>query len=197
METPVAVLGTLAEFHQEPIPYNLASLVHLVARIQPDFLCLDMTPEQWRTQDFGGLPPEYREALLPLAYQTDMVIAPIAGGHPPAEPDASGWRGSTIRFMRGCLAMLQRSAPGPDAINHGIRHAAADLLYGLTELLAGQPTVQAWKTHTHHLIEMVQKVAQRDPGARILVVVNVRHCHHIRRQLQKCSEIRVVDYAHL
>ena len=61
-QTTVAVLGTLAEFHSEPIPYDLAALVKLVSDIQPDLLCLDMTEEQWRTQDFGGLPPEYRKA---------------------------------------------------------------------------------------------------------------------------------------
>ena len=46
--TRVAVLGTLAEFHREPIPYDLAALVRLVTDLGPDLLCLDMTPEQWQ-----------------------------------------------------------------------------------------------------------------------------------------------------
>ena len=75
--TTIAVLGTLAEFHREPIPYNLTALVHLVADIHPDLLCLDMTTEQWQQQDFATLPPEYQEALLPLAEQTDIVVVPL------------------------------------------------------------------------------------------------------------------------
>lgn len=195
--TPVAVLGTLAEFHQEPIPYDLDALVRLVARVQPDLLCLDMTPEQWQARDFGGLPPEYRSALLPLAHQTDMVVVAVAGNHPPAEAEASGWRGAVIRFLRRRLAALQRHAPSPEAINQGIRHHTADLIYSMAEWLAGQATYRAWKAHTNHLIRSIREVAQRDPGARVLVVVNVRHCHHIRRELEKFPEIRVVDYQDL
>ena len=53
--TPVAVLGTLAEFHEEPIPFDLNAFVRLVARLRPDLLCLDMTPDDWRQRDFGGV----------------------------------------------------------------------------------------------------------------------------------------------
>lgn len=195
--TPVAVLGTLAEFHKEPIPYDLDALVRLVSRLHPDLLCLDMTPEQWQQRDFGGLPPEYREALLPLAYQTDIVIAPIAGEHPPEEPAAPGWRGRAIAALRRWLATLQRAAPGPDEINQGLRHYLADGLYELIAWLAGPPTRQKLKDHTSHLIQEVLELARRDPGARILVVVNVRHCHIIRAALRKYPEIQVMKYSEL
>ncbi len=195
--TPVAVLGTLAEFHTEPIPYDLDALVRLVYRLHPDLLCLDMTPEQWQRGDFGGLPPEYREALLPLAYQTDIVIAPIAGEHPPEEPNAPGWRGKAIGTFRGWLASLQRTAPGPDAVNQGIRHMLADALYSLGAWLAGRETSQKLRDHTRHLTQAVLELARRDPQARILVVVNVRHCHHIRAALRKYPEMQVVKYSEL
>jgi hypothetical protein len=195
--TPVAVLGTLAEFHKEPIPYDLNALVRLVSGLHPDLLCLDMTEEQWRQRDFGGLPPEYREALLPLAYQTDIVIAPIAGENPPEEPTATGWRGKAIAMLRRWLASLQRTAPGPDAINQGLRHNLADGLYELIAWLAGPPTRQKLKAHTRQLIQAVLELAGRDPGARILVVVNVRHCHIIRAALRKYPEIQVVKYSEL
>ncbi len=196
-ETPVAVLGTLAEFHREPIPYDLDALVRLVAQIQPDLLCLDMTPEQWRGRDFGGLPPEYQSALLPLAHQTDIVVVAVAGEHPPAEADGPGWRGKVIHFLRGRLALLQRGTNGAEAINQGFPHLAANVIYGMAEWLAGQDTIDAWKAHTDHLIQAVRAAAQHDPGARMLVVVNVRHCHHIRRELKKYPEIRVVNFQDL
>lgn len=192
--TRVAVLGTLAEFHREPIPYDLAALVRLVSELQPDLLCLDMTSEQWQQQQFADLPPEYREALLPLAYQTDIVVAPIAEERPPAEPTASGWRGWLIDLLRGGLASIQGTAPGPAAVNQGWRHDLANVLYHLIARLAGGQAEQAWERHRHHLTRQILEIARRDPGRRVLVVVNVRHCHHIRPALRQYPEVEVVPF---
>jgi len=195
--TMIAVLGTLADFHREPIPYNLGALVQLVRRIQPDLLCLDLTPEQWRTRTFADLPPEYREALLPLAHQTDIVVVPIAGECPPPEPAAPGWRGQVIRWARSGLAALHRSAPGPAAANQGWRHEAANWLYALIGWLAGPELQRDWKNHIDQLTRQVLETARRDPGRRILVAVNVRYCHHIRHALHGRPELRVVDLSEL
>ena len=195
--TPVAVLGTLAEFHREPIPYDLGALVRLVNELRPDLLCLDMTLDQWQRHDFADLPPEYREALLPLAHQTDIVVVPIGGKQPLEEPTASGWRGRTITVLRRWLAGLQRTAPGPAAINEGWRHHLADALYSTIAWLAGGDVRRAWHAHTAHLTQQVLEVVRRDPGCRVLVVVNVRYCHHIRPALRKHPEIDVVSYLHL
>lgn len=194
--TQVAVLGILAEFHREPIPYDLAALVRLVTNLAPDLLCLDMTPEQWQRRDFGGLPPEYRDALLPLAHQTDIVVVPIAGQRPPEEPTAPGWRGQAIAVLRRWLAYLQRTAPGPAATNQGLRHFFANVFYSLIAALAGREARRAWRAHRDHLIQKVLEVARRDPGRRVLVVVNVRHCHHIRPALKK-HQVQVVRYSEL
>jgi hypothetical protein len=195
--TPVAVLGTLAEFHREPIPYDLKALVRLVTEIQPDLLCLDITAEQWRHRDFKDLPPEYQEGLLPLAHQTDIVVVPIAEERPPEEPSAPGWRGKAIRGLRGWLAGLQRRASGPAAINQGPRHEIANLLYHLIVLLAGGDDKRPPEVHADHLTEQIRELADREAGRRILVVVNVQYCHLIREQLRHSPRIEVRGYAEL
>lgn len=195
--TRVAVLGTLAEFHREPIPYDLTALLKLVTDIDPDLLCLDMTPEQWHEQEFDKLPPEYAEALLPLAHQTDIVVVPIGGGHPPPKPQAPGWRGKAIGWLRERLAILQRTAPGPDAINQGWRHEMANLLYSATKWLADDGMAEAWRDHGDELTQAVLAAARRDPGARVLVVVNVQHCHIIRARLRRYGDLEVVAYTEL
>ncbi|GGL59692.1 hypothetical protein [Planomonospora parontospora] len=195
--THVAVLGTLAEFHAEPIPYDLAALVRMVYEQRPDLLCLDITTEQWTERAFSDLPPDYRDALIPLADQTDIVIVPVAGTRSPTEPAAPGWRGTAIRLLRRCLASLQRSARSPAAANAWHRHLLADLLYGLSALLAGRGARRAWREHTERLVARVHQAASNDPGARILVAVNVRHCHHVRRALRRLPGIRLVRHDRL
>ncbi|NOX60813.1 MAG: hypothetical protein GXP42_02525 [Chloroflexi bacterium] len=196
-KTSIAVLGTLAEFHKESIPFDLNALVQLVYEINPDLLCLDISPEQWRTQDFDDLPPEYREALLPLAYQTDIVVVPIGESLPPREPGATGWRGKAILLLRNLLAWLEKTAPGPEAINSGWRHDLANHLYELTLRLGQEDAVAELERHRRALIENIVAAARRDPGARILVVVNVRHCHHIRPALRHYEDIEVKDFSEL
>ena len=195
--TPVAVLGTLTEFHHEPLPYNLKALVKLVNTLRPDLLCLDITPDQWQRRDFADLPPEYVEALLPLAHQTDIVVVPIGEAQPLEEPQASGWRGSVIDLLRRGLIGLQRTSPDPAAINQGWRHHVANELYDTIARLAGQDVRHAWHAHTVYLTRRVLETAHRDPGCRVLVVVNVRYCHHIRPALAKHPEVDVVSYLNL
>ena len=157
MNTSIAVLGTLADFHRQPIPYNLGALMALVRRIQPDLLCLDLTPEQWRDQAFADLPPEYREALLPLARQSDIVVIPIAGDCPPPEPNATGWRAGVLRWAMAGLAIRYRSAPDPTSANRGWRHDLANGLYEVIGRLAGSGLREDWRNHIAHLTQQVQR----------------------------------------
>ncbi len=196
-QTKIAVLGTLAEFHREPIPYDMPALLDLVADINPDLLCLDMTQDQWQSQAFDDLPPEYQEALLPLAHQTDIVVAPIAGGQAPPKPEAGGWRGATIQWLRNRIATIQRTASGPDAINQGWRHHLANQLYDVTRRLSVGELEKATREHTDHLTQAALQVARRDPGARVLVVVNVQYCHIIRERLRQYEDIAVTTYTDL
>lgn len=189
--TRVAVLGTLAEFHRESIPYNLSALLDLVAAINPDLLCLDITPEQWQAQSFSDLPPEYQEALLPLARQTDIVIAPIGDGQPSPKLEATGWRGKAIEWLRRRIATIQRTAPSPDAMNQGWRHDLANHLYSATQWLVRNGIETILRERTDRLTQNILTIARRDPDARVLVVVNIQYCHVIRARLRDYDDLEV------
>ena len=75
----MAVLGTLAVFHCEPIPCDLAVLVRLVADLRPSQLCLDITREQWEQRKFDELPPEYREASFRWHIRRISSSYPVPG----------------------------------------------------------------------------------------------------------------------
>ncbi len=195
--TQIAVLGTLAEFHQDPLPYDLTALVDLVAEIHPDLLCLDISLEQWQRQDFSNLPAEYSEALLPLAAQTDIVVVPVGGPEMMPQATAVGWRDGLIGWARRFLAQMQATAPGPDAINQGWRHELGNMLYGLARKLAGSAVNHAYHAHIDQLSQAALHVAKNNPGSRILVVTNIQYCHHIRPQLREQPGIQVKTYYEL
>jgi hypothetical protein len=196
-KTAVAVLGTLADFHREPIPYNLGALLHLVRDLQPDLLCLDMTKEEWAAQDFAGLPLEYREALVPLAGQTDIVVVPVADERPSPEPALQGVRATIGKRVKQALAYLQRSAPSPAAINQGLRHHLANDLYEVLAGLQGGDLRRNAILHASRLAWNVVQAVRRDPGRRVLVVVNVRYCHYLRRYLRSYVDLQVVPFPEL
>jgi hypothetical protein len=56
---------------------------------------------------------------------------------------------------------------------------------------------KATREHTDHLTQAVVQVARRDPGARVLVVVNVQYCHIIRERLRQFENIEVTTYTDL
>ena len=185
--TQIAVLGTLAEFHRDPLPYDLTALVDLVAAINPDLLCLDISLDQWQQQDFSSLPAEYSEALLPLADHTDIVVVPVGGSQTMPQSTAVGWRGVLIGWLRQLLAWMLATAPGPDAINQGWRHELGNMLYGLARKLAGNAVNHAYHAHIEQISQAALRVAENNPGSRILVVTNIQYCHHVRPQLQQAG----------
>lgn len=196
-QTRIAVLGTLAEFHEAPIPYDLASLVALVAEMNPDLLCLDISMEEWQRQTFHSLPPEYRDALLPLAHQTDIVVVPIGGKQAMPTATATGWRGAVIAGLREVINWLQTGISGPDALNQGWRHDVGNLLYGLTRRLAGKGSQHAYHAHIEQVSQAALHAAANNPGSRILVVTNIQYCHHIRPLLRQQPDVVETDYTNL
>jgi hypothetical protein len=94
-----------------------------------------------------------------------------------------------IGWARQLLAWMQASAPGPDAINQGWRHEVGNALYRLARTLAGSTVNHAYHAHIKQLSQAARRVAENNPGSRILVVTNIQYCHHIRPQLQQAGLI--------
>lgn len=195
--TRVAVLGTLAEFHNGAIPFDLAGFLAMVAAINPDLLCLDITPRQWCERDFDGLPLEYRDALLPLARQTDIVVVPIGTVVPPSNEAVGKRRRQLIDWLRRWIVAIQRTVPAPDAASQGWRHTATNYLYAAIRLLSAGNIKGELTDYVNALVRKVIEVSQQDPGSRVLVVVNVQHCHIVRRRLRDFPDVEVANFRNL
>ena len=90
-KTRIAILATLADLHQQPIRYDLAELARIVTDVQPDLLGVEVERDEFERADLARAPIEVRDALIPLAQRSDIVIVPIgaASGDELRAPAAS------------------------------------------------------------------------------------------------------------
>ncbi len=197
MRTRIAVLGTMAEFHNEAILLERSSLLELVATVNPDLLCLDITPKQWHERDFDRLPSEYRQALLPLASQTDIVVAPIGENVAPPNRVLGGWKHLVINWLHNWINLIQCTTPKLTTANLGWRLDLVNYLYYIIQWLSGSNVNREARTHIDNLAQEILALSQRDPNTRILVVVNVQYCYVIQKRLRKCKELNITTCSKL
>ncbi|GMR11795.1 MAG: hypothetical protein BMS9Abin28_2639 [Anaerolineae bacterium] len=199
MKSRVAILGTLAELHREPIRYDLKTLSQLVRDLKPDLLCAEIHPEDWRAGDSEKLSAEYREALVPLSRRTDIVIIPVSNSQGsfsfvPQEGPLLGLRSLLVRMLTWELRLMQRLANGPRALNSGFFGFMCDLNCALTAKVCGAETQATWDATNGGLVVNIQAAIRRDPGRRVLVTVDCRRRHRLVHDLSRSPELDIVDY---
>ena len=198
-KTPLAVLGTLADLHREPIRYNLACLTDLVEQLNPDLLVAELQREAWEAGDVSAASIEYREALIPLAARTNIVIVPIQGAArcEPGMAQAAHMaysRRAILRWLDGLLRWFQLRADGPRAIHSGSFGHICHTICLLEAWVGGASVRQAWDAANRALLENVLAAVRRDPGVRVLVTVDCRRSHQLAKRLRHMDEVELVAY---
>jgi hypothetical protein len=195
----VAVLGTLADLHREPIRYNLACLTQLVEELNPDLLFAELQREAWEAGDVRAAPVEYREAIIPLAARTNIVIVPIqgtAGSELVVVQDGrlARLRRAILRGLDGLLRWFQRRADGPRTIHSGSFGHVCHTICLLETLVGGPATRHAWDAANRALLKNVLDAVRRDPGVRVLITVDCRRWHQLVERLRHVDEVELVAY---
>lgn len=198
----VAVLGTLADLHQEPIRFNLKTLRRLVKELKPDLLCAEIHPNDWQRSDWDRMMPEYKEALVSLSRRSDIIIVPVSSSNEREliAPWDQRWyrlRSWIVRLLNGQLRFMQRVANGPRAINSGVFSWLCDGTCSLTAWVCGPEARQAWDKNNEVILNNILAAVQRDPGRRVLVTVDCRRRHRLEKQLRRAPGIDLVFYQHL
>jgi len=200
VKTRLALLYTMGDLHAEPLRYDLNCLRLLVADLAPDLLCVEVTQEAWESGQLSASGLEIRSALVPVSAATDIVLVPVAPSPARFSDYASppSWRRDLARWLDLCLRWGQRKADGPEAIHGPIFQTFCHTLCTLTELSWKPQDRAAWEAQNHSLVESILQVVRRDPGRRVLVVVQCQRLHRIVPLLNAhAEELEIVSYQEL
>lgn len=198
-KTRIALLGTVADLHKQPIRYDLDELKRIVERTQPDLLGVEVERDAFEREDLSRAPMEVRETLIPLALKTDTVIVPIgaASDHELRAP-RHGWllgvRRTLIGWLDGMMAWIQKFANGAREVNSTIISHTCGLLCDLEAYASGEHGRRAWEMTNEKMLRNIEWMAQRDPNTRILVAVQCRRKHALEQQLKRMPGIQLVNY---
>jgi len=198
--TRLAVLGTLADLHREPLVYDLARLRSLATDLAPDLLCAEITSDAWERHDLSAATLEVREALAPIEAATDIVVVPVAASRKsyaeflPANP----WRRTLVHALDRLLRWGGRKASRPEAVNGVLFGAFCHTVCWLAERLWTAEQRAAWEAQNRAIVENIVQAVQRDPGRRVLVAVQCQRVHRLRSWLPAYHELlEIVDYREL
>jgi hypothetical protein len=140
---------------------------------------------------------ELRHALEPAARLTEMVLVPIAPTSKRFEDFVAppGWRQSLVRAFDRLLRWGQRNTDRPEKINGPVFEVFCHTVCALTELAWSREERAAWEAQNADLVEAILEAVRRDPGRRVLVVVQCQRMHRLVPQLKAHSdELEFVSY---
>lgn len=198
--TRLAVLGTLADMHRQPLAFDLACLRSLVADMSPDLLCAEVTQEVWESRNFPPTEIEVREALAPIVEATDIVLIPVSPT-PWRHTDFGekfGWRQSLILALDRFLRWGQRKANRPEVVNGWLFGGFCHTVCGLAEILWSANDRASWEAQTETMAENIIQAVRRDPGLRVLVAVQCQRIHRLVPLLRSYpDDVQIVHYQNL
>ncbi len=142
--------GTLSDLHRQPIHYDLAELERIVDAVQPDLLGVEVERSEFERNDLARAPIEVREALVPLARRSAIVLAPI-GSPSPDELRApkTGLRSGLTRALDDTLGFIQKTANDARRVNSTfISHTCGMICHLEENMLVGKKGAPPGKART-------------------------------------------------
>ncbi len=203
VRSTVALLGTLRELHALLPAYSLTRLEKLVVEKKPDLLCVEIDRRDWETGDLDQAPIEGSEVLAGLSRSSEITLVPIGGGGRlwaesgipcPCRGVLASVRRWLARRLDEMTVGLMRLAGGPRAINSPMVEHLCGALCDLQLGLSDRESRRAWMARNQELLDGVLWALRHDPGRRVLVALDCRRKHWLRKELQSIPDIALVDF---
>lgn len=199
----VALLGTLRDLHLALPGYTLGRLQELVAAKRPDLLCVELSRQGWESDDLTLAPIEVRDALAQLSRCSEVTLIPIGpGGISWSDAGIPSPRRGFLTSVRRRLCIVldrmtivvMRLAGDPRTINSPLLEHVCGIFCELQTALTDPEGRRVWRSRNQELLDGVLWALRHDPGRRVLVALDCRRKHWLRRRLQSIPDVTVVDF---
>lgn len=203
----IFLLGTLHQLHLEMGFYSLADLRSIVEHIQPDVICVELSPAMLKECERLANKVESFDVLLPYADEHGCSIVPL-------EPDEPR-RSEILELQKNAYAELQEQDPRAEAlfdefldlfydelfsswnsvldVHLETTQALIRMKHAFQERVFGEGEVAGWGAWNEHFLERIEAAAAENPGVRVLVGVGVEHVYWLQERLMGKTGLELAD----
>jgi vacuolar-type H+-ATPase subunit E/Vma4 len=208
-KTVLIILGTL-HFGLDRAPEYIQILGNIIREFNPDVICGELSPEELNSNSSSRIKPEYSAAILPVAIEKRITIAPIEPSYDePFRKEAKRIREEaeeetqkladgkmTLDFIEKLisvfLARLINVIKIPGAHEY-LQRREYDLLFMeswynvindyLPKFLA------QWNEWNEYFYDRISEAIEKYSGKRILVTVGLDHKYWLWQKLESRNDI--------
>jgi hypothetical protein len=203
----VFLLGTLYKRHDQVPAYSVDALVHIVEKVAPDILVLDVTPEELRKRTVHPSKIEYTTGVFPLMDKRQFISYPAEPAEPMFSEIVEGLKGRLQQFEqeqpalsatfkrteKNMYAVLGKHWTSAAKVQDEVTSEMIDSAARLQAEIVGPVMKDADERWDRHTADTVSRAVREHPGKRVLVLTGIRNRPLVQRHLQADASIKLVD----
>ncbi len=205
-KTEIVLIGTLRDSHYLSHNYSMSQLKEILNGIQPDIICIDMTPKHYINKDMRFMQPEVLGVIDPWAKQHDVPVYGI------------GWWDENFYVMY--QKYMKENHQKYDSLSNALKntdeykryenilddvvsvsykdvHADTTLrtienyYKKMEEIYQDEEPTLWWEKRNAEMLKRLLNIANKNKGKRIAVVVGMDHIYYLYKRLQNEKNITV------
>lgn len=203
----IFLLGTLHQLHLEMGFYSLADLRSIVEHIQPDVICVELSPAMLKECERLANKVESFDVLLPYADEHGCSIVPLEPDEPrrseilelqqrayaeleQQDPRAGAFFSEFVNMFYEQLFLSWESVPD---VHAETTQALIRMKHAFQEHVFGEGEAAGWQAWNEHFMECIKAGAEKHPGERVLACMGIEHVYWLQERILGEKGLELAD----
>jgi pheromone shutdown protein TraB len=209
LKATVVILGTV-HLNKKNAPEYIKALENIVAKINPDIICAELSPEQLERPATCLSKPEYPDAIVPTARRMEIPVVPI-------QPSDKESLAATCEARKTAIYDRVKSKESGGFLLEYLQKVAQITLSNLTEVMQDVEGIEhvqlrefdrlqfepfyiadreyfpeldeLWEEWNQYFLDRIEETITKLPGKLILVTVGLAHKYWLWEKLEAREDI--------